>query len=356
MLRGQGPANGSSFMNRHGGASLGAQSFNRSHGGGAVANNRVNNFNRGGVHAGHGAAHYAGRNFVAHSGHHYPRNSYFFGVSSPFGRYSTPWYYRSYYRPWGLGLGLGFYGGYWPWYGYSPYYNYGYGPYGYGYSGYGGYGYDGYGYAYNPTFVTVYNPIPDGEPPLIDPALEQLPPEAVAPDQVNPQDANVLDFATQGEADFKAGRYDEAIKNWQHALVDEPRNGALVLLMAQALFATGKFNEAAGAVQGGLSVLPQDKWGVVVENYAELYGDPGEYTGQLRALEAARKKDPEQPALRFLLGYHYGYLGYPREAIRELDKGLELAPKDEVAKKLHDALAAKLNPAGVAPAEAPPVQ
>lgn len=345
-------ANTSSFAHRHGGAT--GTGGNHVHGN--VHATHINNgVVRGGVSGHHGIGGYSGRNFVAHSGHYYPRNSFFFGVRSPFGFYSNPWYYRSYYRPF-YGLGFGLYGGYWPWYGYNPIYSYGYGP--YGYSGYG-YGDYGYGYAYNPTFVTVYNPVADG--PVIDPALvgdqlppDQLPPDAAAPEEINPQDANVLDFATQGEADFKAGRYDDAIKNWQHALVDEPRNGALVLLMAQALFATGKFNEAAGAVQGALSVLPQDKWGVVVENYAELYGDPADYTQQLRALEAARKKDTDQPALRFLLGYHYAYLGYPREAVRELNKGLELAPKDEVAKKLLDATTGRLNPAAAGPAEALP--
>ena len=31
-------------------------------------------------------------------------------------------------------------------------------------------------------------------------------------------------------------------------------------------------------------------------------------------------------ALRFLLGWHYGYLGYPKQAVRELNKTVELAP------------------------------
>ena len=80
------------------------------------------------------------------------------------------------------------------------------------------------------------------------------------------------------------------------------------------------------------------------------YGNVQDYTGQLRALETASEKSAS-PALQFLLGYHYGYLGYPKEAVRELDKGLKLMPNDGIAKELRDEFAAKLAPpASVAPA------
>jgi len=290
---------------------------------------------------------------VAHGGNYYPRNSYFFGTTSPFGYYSNPGYYRSHYRSynnfgWAALLS--------PLFGYRSVYPYNYGysyPYAYGNYGYSDYGYADYGvygYSYNPTYVTVYEPIADLPPDML---VADAPPVEVAAEEVDPRDAGVLDFAAQGEADFKAGRYDDAVKNWQHALVDDPQNAALLLLMGQALFATGKFDPAAGSVQQALGALPQDKWGVVVQNYTELYGDPGDYAKQLRALEAARKKETEQPALRFLLGYHYAFLDYPKEALRELDKLLEIAPKDENGKKLRDAMAAKLDGPAVAQPAAP---
>ncbi len=133
-------------------------------------------------------------------------------------------------------------------------------------------------------------------------------------------------FAAEGELDFKTGDYEGAVHSWRHAIVDDPDNGTLVMMMAQALFATGKFDEAAGAVQQGMAMLPPDQWGVVVGNYAELYSNIGDYTTQLRALEKAVKDKPDSPALRFLVGYHYGYLGYPEDALRQLTKAKELAP------------------------------
>ena len=113
-------------------------------------------------------------------------------------------------------------------------------------------------------------------------------------------------------------------------------------MLAQGLFATGSYDEAAGAVQQGLQMLPEDQWGIVVSNFRELYGKVGDYTSQLRALEKSVKQQPDDPAPRFLLGYHYGFLGYPQHAVKQLDKALELAPADQLAQKLRDQFNAKL--------------
>ena len=50
-----------------------------------------------------------------------------------------------------------------------------------------------------------------------------------------------------------------------------------------------------------------------------------------------------QPA--FLLATTYGFLGYPKEAKGELDKGLVLAPDDAVAFTLRNYFAGKVNSA-----------
>ena len=100
-------------------------------------------------------------------------------------------------------------------------------------------------------------------------------------------------------------------------------------------------------------MLPEDKWGTVIQNYTQLYGTNGDYNNQLKALEAARTKDPKNPALRFLLGFHYGYLGYPKEAVRELSKAVELEGRDPAARKLHDIFAAKIGASPVGPPEMP---
>ena len=125
-----------------------------------------------------------------------------------------------------------------------------------------------------------------------------------------------------------------------------------MLLVAQSLFAAGQYDDAAAAVHMAMGGLPEDKWGTVVENYTQLYGNIGDYTSQLRALEAARTAKPDNPALRLLLGFHFGYLGYPQQAVRELDKAVQLDSHDPAARRLHDIFAAKIG----APQVGPPPQ
>jgi cytochrome c-type biogenesis protein CcmH/NrfG len=244
-----------------------------------------------------------------------------FGFGYPFFGYGYGLYGGYGYGLYGLGYGYGY--GYPYYYGYNPYAYY-YGPYGYGYGNYA------YPYAYQQT-----QPVQPTQPATV------------------ANDAEV--FAQKGENDFKAGDYKGAVYAWRHAVLDDPHNGVLTLMLAQGLFATGSYNEAAGAVQQALQMLPEDQWGVVVSNFRELYGKAGDYTSQLRALEKEVKQQPDDPAARFLLGYHYGFLGYPQHAVKQLDKALELAPADQLAQKLRDLFNAKLpKPAdanGKAPAD-----
>jgi tetratricopeptide (TPR) repeat protein len=167
--------------------------------------------------------------------------------------------------------------------------------------------------------------------------------------------ATPQDFSAQGEAQFKAGDYKAAIQSWRHAIVDDPQNPLLIMMMGQALFAAGSYDEAAGATQAAMQLLPKDKWGVVASNYKELYGNMQDYTDQLRALEKAVKDKPDNPAQRFLLGFHYAYLGFPKESIDQLDRGLKIAPQDEGAKQLRDLMRAKV-PQPEAPAASPTPQ
>jgi predicted Zn-dependent protease len=54
----------------------------------------------------------------------------------------------------------------------------------------------------------------------------------------------------------------------------------------------------------------------------------------LRALELARKENPDDAAVRFVLGFQYLYLGYPQQAQKQLNAAAELAPEDLFARDL----------------------
>lgn len=210
---------------------------------------------------------------------------------------------------------------------------------------YGGYGY-GYSwpyYTYTPAAaypVYVESPVSVVATDAVVAAPVELPTE----EAVEPTEIATDDFAAAGEDAFKARNYSSAIRAWRHALLDDPENGTLVLMLSQALFAEGKYDEAAGAAQQGLAMLPQEHWGVVVTNYKQLYGANSDYASQLRSLEKARTEDPKSPALRFLLGYHYGFLNYPGNAVVELKQATELAPQDNLAQQLLELFLAKKVP------------
>jgi Tetratricopeptide repeat len=150
-------------------------------------------------------------------------------------------------------------------------------------------------------------------------------------------------FAQQGEAAFKARDYEAATRAWRHALIDDPDNGELMLQLAQALFATGHYTEAAGAMQQALALLAPEKWVAAANSNLNLYTDSQDYKDQLSALEDAERKNPNDPALRLLLGFLYGYSSRPGDASRELDKLLGLAPRDQIGRRLRDLFAEKAN-------------
>lgn len=258
--------------------------------------------------------------------------------------------YRGYgwgypYAGYGLGLGLGVGLGY------------AYGGYGYGGYGYGGYGYPGYGYGYGSYGYVPYGPVYNA---YYSPTTNPTATAVATPLQVDGTPAkgasstSAAEFAERGEKAFKEGAYKTATYEFRHAAVDDPHNPLLMMLLGQALFANGEFDEAAGATQAAMRQLPRTDWGIVVTHYKEIYGNSQDYTTQLRALERAIKEKPGDPALRFLAGFHYAYLGFHSQAIDQLEKGIKLAPQDEMAKQLRDETRAKFSkPPPLPPAPSP---
>jgi tetratricopeptide (TPR) repeat protein len=118
------------------------------------------------------------------------------------------------------------------------------------------------------------------------------------------------------------------------------------MLLGHAYFAVGNYRESAAATQAAICALPQSRWGVVITSRNELYGDLTAYNRQLGQLKNAVDEDPNDAALRFLLGYHYAYLGYPQSAVVQLNKVIELEPRDEIAAQLRNSLAPRLPAAG----------
>jgi tetratricopeptide (TPR) repeat protein len=148
-------------------------------------------------------------------------------------------------------------------------------------------------------------------------------------------------FAKQGEEAFRAGDYDRAVRAWRHAVVEEPKNASALIMLAQSLFAMARYDEAAGATQQAMMLLPEDQWLTTAKNSKSLYRNNREYLDQLSRLEEAVEKDPSDPALRLELGFQYALSDQQVLALRQLDKLIELVPEDQLGHKLRDFVAHK---------------
>jgi len=217
------------------------------------------------------------------------------------------------------------------------------------------YGYTCYGpfwpfFSYNPCrnyhgWTTPYTDLisPLGNKlagPYAPPGQLDLPEETKDAEQVeSSRESN--EFVRQGEDALKARDYRSAVRAWRHAVVDDPKNGTTIMMLAEALFAAGYYDEAAAAAQQAMMLLPEEKWREAVSKFRGFYTDTQDYTDQLTKLEKAVEGYPNDSSLRFELGFQYANSNHLDLALRQLDKLLEMAPQDQVGRKLRDLINGK---------------
>ena len=134
----------------------------------------------------------------------------------------------------------------------------------------------------------------------------------------------------QGREAFKAGNYTSALSLTDQALRTLPNDPALHEFRSLALFAQGRFEDAAAPLYAVLSVGPGWDWPTMIG----LYADPETYTRQLRALESYVSQSPQSAAARFVLAYHYLTAGHVEPAIGQLRRVVQLQPKDTLSAQL----------------------
>ena len=163
---------------------------------------------------------------------------------------------------------------------------------------------------------------------------------AVIPRDVEPLPELEVDPAELLEAaaaSFRRGRYADTAE-----MLSDARLGEAALLRGQALLAAGRVPKAAEAIHAALALTPQRQWGTVVARFRDYYANSRDYTEHLRALEGYVAAHPRSAPGRFLLGYHYGYLGHAAEAARQLRQAGQLVEGDPTV----EALRQRFVPAG----------
>ncbi len=248
------------------------------------------------------------------------------------------------YAGWGAtGLGMGYANGVGAWGVGSPMYGWGYSGYSNPYYG-GGFGSGGVaqtGVAQQPTAA----PGSDYSQPI---STTGAPPEQAVAGQA----ASAYD---QARAAFKAGDYAQAIQLDQQALAQTPNDTNLHEFLAAAYFAQGQYPQAAAPLYAVLSVRPGWDWTTL----SGLYADVDTYTGQLRALEAQVRSNPDSAQAHFVLAYQYLAQGHDPEAIAQLKEVVRLQPGDTLSAQIIAAFqpsGANPTPAEAAPAASPAVQ
>lgn len=133
---------------------------------------------------------------------------------------------------------------------------------------------------------------------------------------------------------FQQQKYKSALKSLDHLRVETSVYPPAEVLRAQALLAIGDYQQAADVLRDALEMLPEAQWGLLVENYLEYYLLAQPLVRQLRAVEKHAENDPDSADAALLLGYLYGYLGYPIEADEQLQRACELDGDDQVTARL----------------------
>jgi len=209
-------------------------------------------------------------------------------------------------------------------------------------------------YANVPAAVVAASPYDYSQPIVVEsytPAATGVAGQPAAAPAANDEGNALVD---DGLARFKAGDYTGALAAFDKAVRRAPRDTVVHELRALALFALGRYPEAAAALNVVLASAPGMDWTTV----STIYGSVDAYTAHLRALEAACRANPGDAAAHFVLAYQYLVAGHGDAARKPLEVVVAKQPTDEVAKRLLAALqpAAEAEPKPADPPVAPPAE
>jgi len=152
--------------------------------------------------------------------------------------------------------------------------------------------------------------------------------------QVTPAQAEANKALDESLGRFKQGDYPGALASIDRAVKSSPNDTVLHEVRALALFALGRYPEAAATLNAVLAVAPGMDWTTM----SGLYGTVDTYTGQLRKLEDFCRANPGSGAGHFVLAYHYLVGGHADLAAEALKVVVAQQPGDIVSKRLLESL------------------
>jgi Tfp pilus assembly protein PilF len=290
--------------------------------------------------------------------------SFYFAVGYHFGPYFCYDYVYPYYHRKYVFISLG---GYWPddydymryyWYGYHPYVWYGYYPVATEVAGETN-NYYTYNYYNDDGSVTSYQSA-DNSGGYVDHntfadvrAKLAKKPEPAAQTQADTR-------FEEGVKSFESGNYAVAADQFAKAMELSPEDTILPFAYAQALFADGRYSQAAEVLRQALRNVTPEKEGVFYPR--GLYANDDVLFKQIETLMNKQDESSDNADLQLLLGYHLlgtGETGYAREPLELASRDAKNAEAAGVLLQLLDKTEKEAGPAdkaGAEPQAAPQVQ
>jgi hypothetical protein len=159
-------------------------------------------------------------------------------------------------------------------------------------------------------------PMPPPAPPLKEPPDLPRPP---AP--LDDPKAEYDHLLALGKAGFADQQYGRAGERFRQAAVLQPNQPMPQFLLAETLFAQGKYHDAVDAIHAGMALQPD--WPTAPFKPLELYGPHApDYADQIKALKDALDRRPGDPDLLFLYGYVLWFDGRKDDARANFQKAL----------------------------------
>jgi hypothetical protein len=166
-------------------------------------------------------------------------------------------------------------------------------------------------------------PMPPAPPAPMPPAppLKEPPELPKPPAPLDDPKAEYDRLLALGRAAFADQQYGRAAERFRQAAVLQPNQPMPQFLLAETLFAQGKYHDAVDAIHAGMLLQPD--WPTARFQPLELYGPhPADYADQLKALQDALDRRPGDPDLLFLTAYALWFDGRKDDARALFQKAL----------------------------------
>ncbi|MEK7952854.1 tetratricopeptide repeat protein [Luteolibacter soli] len=190
-------------------------------------------------------------------------------------------------------------------------------------------GYYVYRNPYRPEPYHYESTVIDYEQPMSVISREYTSGDEIASDLSASRSADALERSRDS---FRDEDFLTALSAVDEAISYQPGDSALHEYRALVLFALGKYKDAAGVLHPLLASGP----GWDRETMVGLYRSEDRYLTQLAKLEQYVAARPDQPAPRFLLGYHYLVGGDLDRAAKEFDEVSSLRSDDTISRQLRE--------------------